>query len=128
MSGRSTTALAMLFVFCAGPAGAVDDEHLNFRTTEDLYTVCATAPERPEYAAAILACRAFINATLQYHDAVSDRKRMKRLICYPEGATIADARRAFLSWAAANKDNAERMGERPVMGVVRALAARYPCR
>jgi hypothetical protein len=76
---------------------------------------------------ASFACRAFIEATVQYHDAVSDRRKMRRLICYPENATIADGRRAFLSWAEANKDNGERMAELPVVGLVRALAARYPC-
>jgi hypothetical protein len=105
----------------------VQDEDLNFDTTEDLYAVCVTTPEQPEHAAAVLACRAFIEATVQYHDAVSDRKKMKRLICYPDTATVADGRRAFLSWAEANKGNAERMGELPVVGLVRALAARYPC-
>jgi hypothetical protein len=33
-----------------------------------------------------------------------------------------------MAWAEANKDNAKLMGEQPVVGVVRALAAKYPCR
>lgn len=111
----------------AAPVHAVQDEDFDFDTTEDLYAVCATTPEQPEHTAATFACRAFIEAAVQYHDAVSDRKRMKRLICYPDNATIGDGRRAFLSWVEANKDNAERMGELPVVGLVRALAARYPC-
>jgi hypothetical protein len=114
-------------VFAAGPAGAVENEDLNFDTTEDLYAVCSTTSDQTEHVAATFACRAFIEATVQYHDAVSDRKKMRRLICYPAGATIADGRRAFLSWAEANKDDAERMGELPVVGLVRALATRYPC-
>lgn len=121
-------ALCCAFAVGSGQAGAVENEDFNFDTTEDLYAICATTSDQPEYAAAVFACRAFIEATVQYHDAVSDRKKMKRLVCYPETATIADGRRAFLSWAEANKDNAERMGELPVVGLMRALAARYPCR
>lgn len=111
----------------AAPAHAVQNEDLNFDTTEDLYAVCSTTQEQPEHLAATFACRAFIEAAVQYHDAVSDREQMKRLICYPDNATVGDGRRAFLSWVEANKDNAERMGELPVVGLVRALAARYPC-
>ncbi|NBC13566.1 MAG: hypothetical protein GVY09_09520 [Gammaproteobacteria bacterium] len=111
----------------AAPAQAVQDEDFDFDTTEDLYAVCATTPEQPEHIAATFACRAFIEASVQYHDAVSDREQMKRLICYPDDATIGDGRRAFLSWVEASKDDAERMGELPVVGLVRALAARYPC-
>ncbi|WP_295880153.1 Rap1a/Tai family immunity protein [uncultured Thiohalocapsa sp.] len=124
----AAAAICCAFGIAAAPAGAVEDEDLNFDTTEDLYAVCSTTSDQPEHLAATFACRAFIEATVQYHDAVSDRKKMRRLICYPENATVGDGRRAFLSWAEANKDNAERMDELPVVGLVRALAARYPCR
>jgi hypothetical protein len=107
--------------------GAVEDEDLNFDTTEDLYAVCSTTSDQPESVATSFACRGFIEATVQYHDAVSDRKTMKRLVCYPEATTVGDGRRAFLAWAEANKDDAKLMGEMPVVGLVRALAETYPC-
>ncbi|MBK5941793.1 Rap1a/Tai family immunity protein [Halochromatium roseum] len=109
-------------------AAPVADEDFNFDTTDDLYQVCATPSDAAEYLVASFACRAFIEATVQYHDAVSDRKNLKRLICYPKDATIADGRRAFLAWAKANKDDKSLMDEQPVVGLVRALAAEYPCR
>ncbi|MCF8002947.1 MAG: hypothetical protein K9L32_01850 [Chromatiaceae bacterium] len=109
-------------------AAPVADEDFNFDTTGDLYQVCATPSDAAEHLVASFACRAFIEATVQYHDAISDRKTMKRLICYPKTATIADGRRAFLAWAAANKDDKSLMDEQPVVGLVRALAAEYPCR
>ncbi|MCF8014166.1 MAG: hypothetical protein K9L65_00445 [Chromatiaceae bacterium] len=109
-------------------AAPIADEDFNFDTTGDLYQVCATSSDAAEHLVANFACRAFIEATVQYHDAISDRKTMKRLICYPKTATIADGRRAFLAWAAANKDDKSLMDEQPVVGLVRALAAEYPCR
>lgn len=107
----------------ASPVLAVDNEDLGFETTEDLVAVCSA----PDSSPAQLACTGFIEATVQYHDAVSDRKNLKRLICYPAGTSIEDGRTAFLNWAAANRDNADLMGEMPVIGLVRALAAAYPC-
>jgi len=128
MLGRISLALACALACAAGPAAAVDNEDLNFDTTEDLYQVCMTKPDQPEYVATSFACRAFIEATVQYHDEVSGRKRMKPLLCHPPTATVDDGRQAFMAWAEANKDNAKLMGEQPVVGVVRALAAKYPCR
>lgn len=108
----------------AGAALAVEPQDLRFDTTEDLYQVCASAPESP----AQLACTGFIEATVQYHDGVADRTELKRLICYPQGTTIENGRAAFLAWARANRNDSELMGEQPVVGLVRALADAFPCR
>ena len=111
----------------AQPAAAVEDDDLRFDTTDDLYGVCAVNAGDPEFPAANLACRAFIEAVVQYHDAVSDRKKMKRLICYPKSATIQDGKNAFVAWAKKNAGDKKLMNEIPVVGLVRALAEKYPC-
>ena len=110
------------------PAAAVEDDDLRFDTTDDLYAVCTVAASAPEYPVANQACRAFIEATVQYHDAVSDRKQLKRLVCYPKSATIQDGKDAFLAWAKKNASDRKLMKETPVVGLVRALAEKYPCK
>jgi len=117
----------VLGLILASATPAVESVDFNFDTTEDLYQVCSPSPDSPEHMPATFACRAFIEASMQYHDAVSDRKQMKRLVCYPETATVGDGRRAFLAWAEANSGDKTLMGELPVVGLVRALAAEYPC-
>jgi hypothetical protein len=94
----------------------------------DLYRTCAVAPDAPDYTVATYACLAFIGGAVQYHDEVSDRKHLKRLICYPTDATVTDGRTAFVEWAKKNAANEERMSEVAVVGLVRALAQKYPCR
>jgi len=118
---------ALLGALVAQPVLAVQDEDISLDTTEDLLQVCAVPSGAPENIPSSFACRAFIEATVQYHDAVTDRKNLKRLICYPKDATIADGRRAFLAWAKKHEQEAELMNEIPVIGLVRALATRYPC-
>jgi hypothetical protein len=120
--------LAAVGLLSSTPLLAVEDEDFGFDTTEDLYMICSTPSDAAEAVPASFACRAFIEATVQYHDEVSNRRNLKRLICYPATATVADGRQAFVSWAEANKDNAKLMNEQPVVGLVRALAAAYPCR
>jgi hypothetical protein len=107
---------------------AVDEDNFSFKTTQDLYEICSVEGEGEGAVQALLACRAFIAATVQYHDAVSDRKKMKRLICYSPSATLEDGRTAFVGWAKRNAGDPKRMGEPPVVGVVRALAEVSPCK
>lgn len=121
-------ACAALAVSMVQNAFAVENEDLSFNTTEDLFQVCSVKEDAAEYIPASLACRAFIEATVQYHDEVSDREHMKRLICYPSNATVEDGRQIFVAWAQKNARNSKLMGEQPVVGLVRSLAARYPCK
>jgi hypothetical protein len=99
-----------------------------FDTTRVLYRVCAVPAENPNYVAANLACSAFIEATVQYHYEVSRRKGLKPLFCYPEGTTVDQAKQTFVSWAATHGDDQKLMDELPVVGLVRSLAERYPCK
>jgi hypothetical protein len=132
MSKKRTYVPALASAVLAGAMAqnvlAVQNEDMDFDTTEDLYQVCSVKDGAAEYVPASFACRAFLEATVQYHDEVSDRKNLKRLICYPSTATIADARQIFVDWAKKNGRNGKLMNEAPVVGVVRALAKRYPCK
>ena len=69
----------------AQTAWSVDNDDLRFDNTEDLFEVCRVEAGQPEYAVASFACRGFIEGAVQYHDAVTDRRNLKPLICYPKG-------------------------------------------
>jgi hypothetical protein len=126
-SRRSVVSATLLTLAMAQPAMAVEEKNFSFDTTADLYRVCSVDTADPAHVAAQVACTAFIEATVQYHDAISNKKQLKRLVCYPQGATIADGRTAFLAWAQKNAGDAKLMAEQPVVGLVRALAKAYPC-
>jgi hypothetical protein len=122
---RYPLAIAALFASQAmGPVyGALTEQSFSYETAKDLIEVCSSEAE-----AAAFGCRAFLEATVQYHDAVSDRKKMKPLICPPKGTTIDQAREVFLAWGKKHADRADYMGELPAVAVVRALAGAYPCK
>lgn len=123
-----TLAAVGIVLAIAQPAVAVQDNDLRFDTTAQLAAVCSVGADAAEYPIANQACRAFIEATVQYHDEISDRKKLKRLICYPKTATIDDGKAAFLAWSTTKADDKKLMGEQPVVGLVRSLAAKYPCK
>lgn len=109
------------------PAAALEKNDFDFLTTEDLYMLCSADPAHGDFSSASYACRGFIAGAVQYHNGISDAKHLPRLICYPEGTTLKDGQVAFVQWAEKNKNNKELMNEYPVMGLVKALAEKYPC-
>lgn len=108
-------------------AAELEEEDFHFKTTEDLYSLCSVAPDHPDFVASIYACKGYVAGAVDYHDGVSDRKNLKRLICYPDKTTLKEGREAFVAWANSKKDDPEMMQEQAVVGLVRALATRYPC-
>ncbi|AHF04581.1 hypothetical protein MARPU_12565 [Marichromatium purpuratum 984] len=131
---RSTPSLrqrlltACLLPLLAAPALALERQDFDYETTRNLYNICSVPSGDAHAMTAALACRAFIEATMQYHDAVSAHEALEPLVCHPPKATLADAQAAFLDWAGKHADEGSLMDEVPVKGVVRALAERYPCR
>jgi hypothetical protein len=121
-------AIAGVALVLAQPAAAVQDSNFRFDTTADLAAVCATPETAAEYVVANQACRAFIEATVQYHDEISNRKKLSPLVCYPAGSTIEQGKAIFLDWAKAKAGDKKLMGEQPVVGLVRSLAAKFPCK
>lgn len=109
------------------PAAALEKVDFNFDTTRHLYNLCSVPQNHGDYSSAFYACNGFIEATVQYHDGVSDGKNLKRLICYPADTTLEDGKVVFVAWAKNNENDADLMGELPVQGLVRALAVKYPC-
>ena len=124
----SSFAVAALSGLISSSALAVQDADFRFDTTENLIQVCSVPDTAPEYLPATLACKAFIEATVQYHDEVTDRKKLKPLICPPKTVTTDDGKAAFLAWAKEKAGDKKLMSEQPVVGLVRALAAKYPCK
>ena len=128
ISLKGVLAAVGLSLILVHPASAVEDANFRFDSTADLYRICSVPSDAAEYPIAHQACRAFIEASVQYHDEISNGKNLKRLICYPATATITDADQAFVAWGEVNAGNKKLMAEQPVVGVVRALAAKYPCK
>jgi hypothetical protein len=108
-------------------SGSVTGEDFHLKSTEDLYQVCSVAADASDFVPATYECRGFIKGAVGYHDAVTAKEHLSRLICYTETATVEEGRQAFVAWARANAGNKELMQEQPVVGLVRALKAKYPC-
>ena len=110
-----------------GFAQAIDVGTFPMRTTQDLYRVCTVAPDDPLRHEAIDFCQGFLIGSVSYHDAITDRQNLKRLICYPQTATRDQGIQAFVDWAASHQQDRKFMDDPAVVGLVRGLAAKWPC-
>ena len=113
---------------CPGIALASDVSHFTLKTTEDLYRVCSTGSDDPLHTEAINFCEGFLVGAVSYHDAVTDRQKLQRLICYPTTVTRDDGVRAFIEWAKSRQTDQKFMNDPPVVGMVRGLANKWPCK
>lgn len=140
MKGRSLSAahreirgwIALLIGGClaglsASAAVAADTASLSLRTTEDLYRVCTVPPTDPAYVESTDLCEGFLIGAVSYHDAVSDRRHLKPLICYPASVTRTQGVQAFVAWAASHQQDQKFMADPAVEGLVRGLASKWPC-
>jgi hypothetical protein len=113
---------------CPGFALAVQPSDFAARTTADLYRVCSVGPNDPLRREAVEFCEGFFVGAVSYHDAVTDRENLKRLICYPPDVKREDGIQAFIEWAAKHQQDQKFMSDPAVFGAVRGLAAKWPCK
>lgn len=102
--------------------------NFTLRTTEDLYTVCSTANSDPLRVQAINFCEGYLLGVVSYDDAIADGKHLHRLVCYPSTATRNEGIQAFIDWAVSHQQDQELMNAPPVLGAIRGLASKWPCR
>ena len=121
-------ALAMsAVVWSASAAAAVEERSFWLTNTADLLELCKTPSDDPQYGEAINYCMAYMDGAVDYHDAITDHEELKRLICYPETATLEQGVLVFIAWGEANQGDEKKMNEPTIIGVVRALADKWPC-
>lgn len=125
---RSAIGIAVGVALTLGQVAAVEQSNLRLDSTRDLHAVCSVPASAAEFPMTQQACRAFIEGVAQYHDLISKPGKLKRLFCLPKGSTVEDGVVAFNAWAKAKAGDAKLMAEEPALGLVRALAAKYPCK
>lgn len=130
-AGAIATLLAVTVLVGAVPgvpcsAGAsTEPEDFRMKTAEDLFDLCSTPTNDPNYVAAIHFCHGFAAGAYQYDEAISGRKGKPKLYCLPDPPpTRNEAMGEFVTWAKANPSVFK---ERPVDGLFRFLGQRYPC-
>ncbi len=127
MVHKATLALVAGAILWTGQTSAQEDNVFAVATTQDLLNVCTLPDDHAMRGRAINYCLGYIDGAISYHDAISAHEEMKPFVCYPETATVELGAVVFIDWGQQNQDNDLMMLTAPVIGVVRALAAKWPC-
>ena len=109
----------------SGEALAVTPQDQHVSTTADLIELCSASPGDPNYQAAMGFCFGYIDAAMDYHAALTEGPRYEPIACPQTAVTREEVVVVLLEWSRRNAQHLE--AERPVTGVMRAAAEKWPC-
>lgn len=131
MAFKKLLAAALTVACCAvmvtGQDATADDRIFAVKTTGDLFNLCTLPGDHPLRGEGINYCLGYMDGAVDYHDVLSEHEDMKRIVCYPETATLELGVAVFIAWAEEKEEDTEMMGTPPVVGITRALAKKWPC-
>lgn len=120
---RYVVSLAALAASAQTLAGAPQDHQVT--TAEDLIELCSVSADDPAYPAAMGFCLGYIDAALDYHAALTAGPNNAAITCPPTTVSREEVVVVLTDWS---KRNAQHLNsEAPVVGVMRASAAKWPC-
>lgn len=106
-------------------AAALTIDDFTVTSTHDLVKLCSADTDDRYRDPAKGFCLGYLDATWDYHEALTRGEDFDALAC-PEPTVTRDmALRVFLQWAEANPGMLD--GETPVQGVMRAISEKWPC-
>ncbi len=120
---------ACAVALCLVPAlgHAVERVDFDLKTTQDLLDVCTVNGSDSLASEAAYLCVGYFVGAIHYHNSAVG-PNMKPLVCAPKGTTRNEVIHTFVAWGQANAGNLKLMGEVPVVGAVRALEEKWPCK
>lgn len=125
MSARYYVAPAILAIGLAVSGVATSAEPPRLSTTGDLVRYCDPAGSAMAMREGQDFCNGFIVGTGLLYLELVRAGTIQPWVCAPEPPpTLDEARAAFVAWAKANPQN---LGDKPIDGFWRAMAAKYPC-
>jgi hypothetical protein len=109
----------------SGEALAVTPQDQHVSSTGDLVELCSASAGDPNYQAAMGFCFGYIDAAMDYHAALTEGPRYDPIACPETAVTREEVVVVLLEWSKRNAQHLE--VERPVTGVMRAAAEKWPC-
>jgi hypothetical protein len=119
MTGRLLYVLAgALLGLATQLAGAEEITAADFelQSTRELLQVCTTEESS-----------GYMLGVAHFHEAATGED-IPPLTCPPQDLSLLELARTFVMWADENRADGALMGELPVDGVIRAAAAKWPCK
>lgn len=120
---RYAVLLATIVASTQLPAEAAKIKQID--TTGEFVALCSVNADDPVYNAAMSFCLGYIDAVMDYHQALTAGDKYQPIACPDTEITRQQVVATLLEWS---KNNAQYLeSETPVHGVMRAAADKWPC-
>ena len=117
--------IAIAAMLAASQAAALNPQGFQVENTGHLVELCSVTADDPLYSAAMGFCLGYVDAAIDYHQAMTAGDKYAPIACPDTEVTREGLVVVFLGWS---KGNAGYMGnETPVNGLMRAASAKWPC-
>ena len=127
-TGIAAAVMGAVTLMLAGSASAQKAElelgDFQVDTTADLLDICTADPSHENFWEAQAYCLGYLRGGYDFHQALVSGPKFQPMACPTEGVTVRDAVDVFVAHARANPD---RLDERPMNTVFRAVSERWPC-
>ena len=118
-------AIALAAVLNATQTLAEKPKVTQINTTGEFIALCSVDTDDPVYNAAMSFCLGYIDAVMDYHEALTAGSKNRPVACPVTEVTRKQVVMTVLEWA---NNNAQYLKtETPVHGVMRAAAEKWPC-
>ena len=118
-------AIALAAVVVSTHALATSHEGHAVSTTADFVALCDVTTDDPAYEASMAFCLGYIDAVIDYHDALTAGPKYDPIACPETEVTREEVVAVVLDWS---RNNAQYLtSETPVHGVMRAASEKWPC-
>jgi hypothetical protein len=119
------TLFAITAMLVSSQAAALNPEGFEVVNTGHLVELCSVSADDPLYNAAMGFCLGYMDAAMDYHQALTAGDKYQPIACPNMEITRKQLAAVLLDWS---KVNAAYLGnETPVHGVMRAASDKWPC-
>lgn len=117
--------IAIAVLLASNQVAALNLEGFDVMNTGHLVELCSVSADDPLYNAAMGFCLGYIDAAIDYHQALTAGDKYAPVACPDTEVTREQLVTVFLDWS---KGNAVYLvNETPVNGLMRAASAKWPC-
>ena len=94
-------------------------------TTGDFIAFCNVSEDDPTYEAAMGFCLGYIDAVMDYHEALTVGSKFDPIACPEKKVTREEVVNVLMGWSKRNESYLQ--SETPVHGIMRAASEKWPC-
>lgn len=119
------TFFAIMALLATSQAAALNPMGFDVEKTSHLVELCSVSAQDPLYNEAMGFCLGYVDAAIDYHQAMTAGDKYAPVACPKEEVTREELIVVFLDWSKANTGYMD--NESPVNGIFRAASAKWPC-